>query len=101
MKTGCFKIIIFADFQIQEEPCSSNHQKAKDLLKLLLKTDIVKFSHFLLDVINVLNILSRVAQDQNSSIADVFATIQSTQETLQMYRARWSILNNCLKLPVV
>ncbi|XP_061472250.1 zinc finger protein 862-like [Rhineura floridana] len=74
--------------KIEEEPCSSNHQKAKDLLKLLLKTDIVKFSHFLLDVINVLNILSRVAQDQNSSIADVFATIQSTLETLQMYQTR-------------
>lgn len=68
---------------------------------LLLKTDVVKFSHFLLDVLNALNILSRVAQDQNSSIADVFATIQSTQETLQMYRARLSILNDCLKLPVV
>ncbi|XP_028604348.2 sperm flagellar protein 2 isoform X1 [Podarcis muralis] len=74
--------------KVEEEPCSSNHQKAKDLLKLLLKTDIVKFSHFLLDVINVLNILSRVVQDQNSSIADVFATSQSTLETLQMYRAR-------------
>nr|XP_056704207.1 zinc finger protein 862-like [Euleptes europaea] len=83
-----YPAIVLHMSEIQEEPCSSNHQKAKDLLKLLLKTDIVKFSHFLLDVINVLNILSRVAQDQNSSIADVFATIQSTQETLQMYRAR-------------
>ncbi|XP_048360107.1 zinc finger protein 862-like [Sphaerodactylus townsendi] len=74
--------------EVQEEPCSSNHQKAKDLLNLLLRKDIVTFSHFLLDVINVLNILSRVAQDQYASIADIFATIQSTQETLQMYRAR-------------
>lgn len=80
---------------MQEEPCSSNCQKAKDLLKLLLKTDIVKFSHFMLDVINVLNILSRVSQDQNSSIADVFATIQSTMETLQMYRARLGVFNKC------
>ncbi|KAK9408608.1 sperm flagellar protein 2 [Crotalus adamanteus] len=71
-----------------EESGSSNQQKAKDLLKLLLKTDIVKFSHFLLDVINVLNILSRVAHNPNTSIADVFATIQSTLEILQMYQKR-------------
>nr|XP_008114323.1 PREDICTED: E3 SUMO-protein ligase KIAA1586 [Anolis carolinensis] len=74
--------------KIEDEPCSSNQQKAKDFLKLLLSTDVIKFSHFLLDVINVLNILSRVTQDQNSSIADVFATYQSTQDTLQMYQAR-------------
>uniref|UniRef100_A0A670YFN1 Sperm flagellar 2 n=1 Tax=Pseudonaja textilis TaxID=8673 RepID=A0A670YFN1_PSETE len=73
---------------LREESDSSNQQKAKDLLKFLLKTDMVKFSHFLLDVINVLNILSRVAHNPNTSIADVFATIQSTLEILQMYQKR-------------
>uniref|UniRef100_A0A674HYF3 Sperm flagellar 2 n=1 Tax=Terrapene triunguis TaxID=2587831 RepID=A0A674HYF3_9SAUR len=67
---------------------ASNHQKVKGLLKLLLKMEVVKFSHFLLDIINVLNILSRVTQDRNSSIADIFATMQSTLETLQMYKTR-------------
>ncbi|XP_039398884.1 sperm flagellar protein 2 isoform X4 [Mauremys reevesii] len=75
-------------FQVQEDPSASNHQKAKCLLKLLLKMEVVKFSHFLLDIINVLNILSRVTQDRNSSIADIFATMQSTLETLQMYKTR-------------
>ncbi|KAM6470186.1 zinc finger protein 862-like [Liasis olivaceus] len=81
-------VLHLSKFQTGEESGSSNQQKAKDLLKFLLKTDIVKFSHFLLDVINVLNILSRVAHDPNSSIADVFATIQSTLEILQMYQKR-------------
>ncbi|XP_021234980.1 sperm flagellar protein 2 isoform X4 [Numida meleagris] len=67
---------------------TSNRQKVKGLLYLLLKMDIVKFSHFLLDVINVLNILSRVTLDHSSSIADIFATMQSTVETLQMYQTR-------------
>ncbi|XP_044876872.1 zinc finger protein 862-like isoform X1 [Mauremys mutica] len=75
-------------FQVQGDPSASNHQKAKCLLKLLLKMEVVKFSHFLLDIINVLNILSRVTQDRNSSIADIFATMQSTLETLQMYKTR-------------
>lgn len=79
-----------------QESDSSNQQKVKDLLKFLLKTDIVKFSHFLLDVINVLNILSRVAHNQNTSIADVFATIQSTLEILQMYQKRLDINNYCI-----
>ncbi|XP_044287342.1 E3 SUMO-protein ligase KIAA1586-like [Varanus komodoensis] len=83
-----YPAIVLHMSKIEEEPCSSNHQKAKDFLKLLLKIDIIKFSHFLLDVVNVLNILSRVAQDQNSSIADVFATFQSMRETLRMYQAR-------------
>ncbi|KAM9138939.1 sperm flagellar protein 2-like [Pangshura tecta] len=74
--------------KMQGDPSASNHQKAKCLLKLLLKMEVVKFSHFLLDIINVLNILSRVTQDRNSSIADIFATIQSTLETLQMYKTR-------------
>uniref|UniRef100_A0A8C8A9H0 Sperm flagellar 2 n=1 Tax=Otus sunia TaxID=257818 RepID=A0A8C8A9H0_9STRI len=67
---------------------SSNQQKIKGLLHLLLRMEIVKFSHFLLDVINVLNILSRVTLDHNSSIADIFATMQSTLETLHMYQTR-------------
>lgn len=83
-----------------EESDSSNQQKAKELLKFLLKTDIVKFSHFLLDVINVLNILSRVAHNPNTSIADVFATIQSTLEILQMYQKRLDINNYCIYLSV-
>uniref|UniRef100_A0A8B9DQ31 Sperm flagellar 2 n=1 Tax=Anser cygnoides TaxID=8845 RepID=A0A8B9DQ31_ANSCY len=67
---------------------ASNRQKVKGLLHLLLKMEIVKFSHFLLDVINALNILSRVTLDHNSSIADIFATMQSTVETLHMYQTR-------------
>uniref|UniRef100_A0A8C0EM38 Sperm flagellar 2 n=1 Tax=Bubo bubo TaxID=30461 RepID=A0A8C0EM38_BUBBB len=67
---------------------ASNQQKVKGLLHLLLRMEIVKFSHFLLDVINVLNILSRVTLDHNSSIADIFATMQSTLETLHMYQTR-------------
>ncbi|XP_053148082.1 zinc finger protein 862-like [Hemicordylus capensis] len=83
-----YPAIVLHMSKIQEEPCSLNHQKAKDLLNLLQQMEIVKFSHFLMDVINVLNILSRVVQDQNSSIADVFATIQSTMEILKMYQTR-------------
>ncbi|CAM5113172.1 unnamed protein product [Eretmochelys imbricata] len=74
--------------KMQGDPSASNHQKVKGLLKLLLQMEVVKFSHFLLDIINVLNILSRVTQDSNSSIADIFATMQSTLETLQMYKTR-------------
>ncbi|XP_006116559.1 sperm flagellar protein 2 isoform X2 [Pelodiscus sinensis] len=74
--------------KLQGDPSTSHHQKVKGLLKLLLKMEVVKFSHFLLDIINVLNILSRVTQDRNSSIADIFSTMQSTLETLQMYKTR-------------
>ncbi|XP_019351597.1 sperm flagellar protein 2 isoform X2 [Alligator mississippiensis] len=74
--------------KIQGDPSATNHQKVKGFLKLLLKMEVVKFSHFLLDVINVLNILSRVTQDCNSSIADIFATMQSTLQTLHMYQTR-------------
>lgn len=56
--------------------------------------EIVKFSHFLLDVINVLSILLHITVDHNSSIADIFATMQSTVGTLQMYQARSDISNN-------
>ncbi|XP_074876000.1 zinc finger protein 862-like [Buteo buteo] len=74
--------------KIERDSKASNRQKVKGLLHLLLRMEIVKFSHFLLDVINVLNILSRVTLDHNSSIADVFATVQSTLETLHMYQTR-------------
>ncbi|XP_040398128.1 sperm flagellar protein 2 isoform X2 [Cygnus olor] len=74
--------------KIEKDSRASNRQKVKGLLHLLLKMEIVKFSHFLLDVINVLNILSRVTLDHNSSIADIFATMQSTVETLHMYQTR-------------
>uniref|UniRef100_A0A8C3BPJ5 Sperm flagellar 2 n=1 Tax=Cairina moschata TaxID=8855 RepID=A0A8C3BPJ5_CAIMO len=74
--------------KIEKDSRASNRQKVKGLLHFLLKMEIVKFSHFLLDVINVLNILSRVTLDHNSSIADIFATMQSTVETLHMYQTR-------------
>ncbi|XP_039767432.1 zinc finger protein 862-like [Ornithorhynchus anatinus] len=74
--------------KIQEGGSVSGDQKAKGLLKLLLNAEVFRFAHFLLDVINVLGILSRVNHDRNSSIADVFATLQSTLETLNMYRSR-------------
>lgn len=88
--TSCFHI----DFQIEKDSRASNRQKVKGLLHFLLKMEIVKFSHFLLDVINVLNILSRVTLDHNSSIADIFATMQSTVETLHMYQTRSDICND-------
>ncbi|KAM6364138.1 sperm flagellar protein 2 [Pluvialis apricaria] len=74
--------------KIERDSRASNWQKVKGLLHLLLRMEIVKFSHFLLDVVNVLNILSRVTLDHNSSIADIFATVQSTLETLHMYQTR-------------
>ncbi|XP_026721433.1 sperm flagellar protein 2-like [Athene cunicularia] len=74
--------------KIERDSRASNQQKVKGLLRLLLRMEIVKFSHFLLDVINVLNILSRVTLDHNSSIADILATKQSTLETLHMYQTR-------------
>ncbi|XP_061213935.1 sperm flagellar protein 2 isoform X4 [Neopsephotus bourkii] len=74
--------------KIERDSTASNQQKVKGLLHLLLKMEIVKFSHFLLDVINVLNILSCVTLDHNSSIADIFATVQLTLETLHMYQTR-------------
>ncbi|XP_074934828.1 sperm flagellar protein 2 isoform X1 [Phalacrocorax aristotelis] len=74
--------------KIERDSGASTQHKVKDLLHLLLRMEIVKFAHFLLDVINVLNILSRVTLDHNSSIADIFATVQSTLETLHMYQTR-------------
>lgn len=75
--------------QESEEGSETSQNKAKDLLELLLQADIIKFAHFLVDVINVLSILSRVNQNRNSSIADIFATLESTLEMLQMYQKRW------------
>lgn len=71
-----------------EERSDTSQQKAKDLLELLLQGSTVKFAHFLVDVINVLSILSRVSQNRNSSIADISATIESTLKMLQMYQTR-------------
>ncbi|XP_072461926.1 sperm flagellar protein 2 isoform X4 [Notamacropus eugenii] len=73
---------------IPEGRSTSDSQKATDLLQFLLQAEVVRFAHFLLDVVNVLSILSRVNQDRNSSIGDVFATLQSTLGTLSMYIKR-------------
>ncbi|KAM9167867.1 sperm flagellar protein 2 [Mergus octosetaceus] len=83
-----YPAIVLQLSKMEKDSRASNRQKVKGLLHFLLKMEIVKFSHFLLDVINVLNILSRVTLDHNSSIADIFATMQSTVETLQMYQTR-------------
>ncbi|XP_061249732.1 sperm flagellar protein 2 isoform X2 [Bos javanicus] len=72
----------------EESRSDSSHQKAKELLESLLQADVVKFVHFLLDVVNVLSILSHISQNRNSSIADVFATLESTLEMLQIYQTR-------------
>ncbi|XP_042089813.1 sperm flagellar protein 2 isoform X2 [Ovis aries] len=72
----------------EESRSNSSHQKAEELLESLLQADIVKFVHFLVDVVNVLSILSHVNQNRNSSIADVFATLESTLEMLQIYQTR-------------
>lgn len=74
--------------QTEESRSNSSHQKAEELLESLLQADIVKFVHFLVDVVNVLSILSHVNQNRNSSIADVFATLESTLEMLQIYQTR-------------
>nr|XP_055223684.1 zinc finger protein 862-like [Gorilla gorilla gorilla] len=66
----------------------TSQKKPKELLESLLQADIVKFAHFLLDVMNVLSILSCVNKNRNSSIADIFATLESTLEMLQMYQTR-------------
>ncbi|XP_044088768.1 sperm flagellar protein 2 [Neovison vison] len=71
-----------------EDRSDTSHQKAKDLLQFLLQADIVKFIHFLVDVINILSIFSRVNQNRNSSIADIFATLESTLEMLRIYQTR-------------
>ena len=74
--------------QAEESRSDSSHQKAKELLESLIQADVVKFVHFLVDVINVLSILSHVNQNRNSSIADIFATLESTLEMLQIYQTR-------------
>lgn len=74
--------------QADEDRSDTTHQKAKELLEFLLQADIVKFVHFLVDVINVLSIFSRVNQNRNSSIADVFSTLESTVEMLRIYQTR-------------
>ncbi|KAG8512669.1 Sperm flagellar protein 2, partial [Galemys pyrenaicus] len=72
----------------EESRSDTSHLRAKELLQFLLQADIVKFMHFLVDVINVLSILSRVNQNRNSSIADIFATLESTLEMLRIYQTR-------------
>ncbi|XP_020932291.1 uncharacterized protein LOC106508146 [Sus scrofa] len=74
--------------QTDEGGSDTSHQKAKELLDVLLQADIVKFVHFLVDVINVLSLLSHVIQNRNSSIADIFATLESTLEMLRIYQTR-------------
>lgn len=74
--------------QADEDRSDTSHQKAKELLQFLLQADIVKFIHFLVDVINILSIFSRVNQNRNSSIADIFATLESTLEMLRIYQTR-------------
>lgn len=74
--------------QAGEGKSDTNQKKSKELLESLLQADIVKFAHFLLDVINVLSILSGVSKNRNSSIADIFATLESMLEMLQMYQTR-------------
>lgn len=71
--------------QTREGRSDTNHQKAKDLVESLLQADIVKCVHFLLDITDVLSILSRVNQNRNSSIADILATLESTLEMLRIY----------------
>ena len=85
--------------QTREGRSDTNHQKAKDLLESLLQADIVKFVHFLLDVINVLSILSHVNQNRNSSIADIFATLESTLEMLRIYQTRWGVRDDLRVYP--
>lgn len=75
--------------QTGEDRSDTGHEETKEILELLFQADIVKFVHFLVDVINVLGILSHVSQNRNSSIADVFATLESTLEMLRMYQTRW------------
>lgn len=74
--------------QTDEDGSDTSHLKAKELLEFLLQADMVKFVHFLVDVINALSILSRVGKNRNSSIADVFATVASTLEMLSIYQTR-------------
>lgn len=66
----------------------TNQQKANELLDLLLQADIIKFAHFLMDIISVLSVLSRACQNRNSSIADIFTTLESTLKMLQIYQSR-------------
>lgn len=69
----------------------ANQQKANELLDLLLQADIIKFAHFLMDIISVLSVLSRASQNRNSSIADIFTTLESTLKMLQIYQSRWQV----------
>lgn len=74
--------------QAEKGKNDTNQQKANELLDLVLQADIIKFAHFLMDIISVLSVLSRASQNRNSSIADVFATLESTLELLQIYQSR-------------
>lgn len=85
--------------QTREGRSDTNHQKAKDLVESLLQADIVKCVHFLLDVTDVLSILSRVNQNRNSSIADIFATLESTLEMLRIYQTRWGVRDDLRVYP--
>lgn len=66
----------------------ASQQKANELLDLLLQANIIKFAHFLMDIISVLSVLSRASQNRNSSIGDVFTTWESTLQMLQIYQSR-------------
>lgn len=50
--------------QTEESRSTAVIRKPKNSLESLLQADIVKFVHFLVDVVNVLSILSHVNQEQ-------------------------------------
>ncbi|XP_076772203.1 sperm flagellar protein 2 isoform X3 [Arvicanthis niloticus] len=66
----------------------TSQQKANRLLELVLQADIIKFAHFLTDIISILSLLSHASRNRNSSIADVFVSLESTLEMLQIYHSR-------------
>lgn len=63
-------------------------QKANRLLDVVLQADIIKFAHFLTDIISILSLLSHASRNRNSSLADVFVSLESTLEMLQIYQSR-------------
>ncbi|XP_017172157.1 sperm flagellar protein 2 isoform X2 [Mus musculus] len=66
----------------------TSEQNANSLLDLVLQADIIRFAHFLTDIISILSLLSHTSRNRNSSIADVFASLESTLEMLQIYQSR-------------
>ncbi|XP_038959479.1 uncharacterized protein LOC120100737 isoform X3 [Rattus norvegicus] len=66
----------------------TSQQKANRLLELILRADIIKFAHFLTDILSILSLLSHASRNRNSSIADVSASLESTLEMLQIYQSR-------------